>query len=79
MYSITNCFEQIYLHLADVSSEPDTREKLDTKVDNLQKAADTLELAITRLTPANEKVMSTVVHVHENCVERDELFNFIFL
>ncbi len=46
--------EQVYLHLADMSGQADTREKVDSRLDNLQKAADALDLAITRLTPEHE-------------------------
>ncbi len=46
--------EQVYLHLADMSGQADTREKLDSRLDNLQKAAEALDLAIARLTPEHE-------------------------
>ncbi len=45
---------QIYLYLADVKTEANTKEKVESRVDNLQKAADALDLAIARLTPEHE-------------------------
>lgn len=61
------CF-QIYLHLANVRGEMDTGtpDNLDSRIVNLQKALDSLELAIARLSPSEDGVSTIASGL--NCI-----------